>query len=135
MALVKSITQPSTVVTKYHRIRQIISLVWSDEGGHAEIWGEQFATTEARNDGATPVDETRFDCSLTTGEAAIIKRELYRAVKREYMADATDHIGPDDTTVAAMVSELNDDELAELFAAVDSEITSRKDNHDSSNNS
>lgn len=107
MALTKPIIQPSTIETDYHRIRQVISLVWQDDGGHAELFGEAYATEDARKDGAAPVDDrVRYDCDLTGEEAALIKRILYRAVKRSHMPDAKDHIEPDDTDVSDLLTEI-----------------------------
>jgi hypothetical protein len=103
MALTKTITQPSTVVTDYHRIQQIISLVWTNDGGRAELWGETYATADARANGAAPVDRPRYDCELTQTEAAAIKSILYRAVRRAHMPDATDHIEADDVEITEIV--------------------------------
>lgn len=107
MALSKTIVQPSTIETQYHRIRQVISLVWDEDGGRAELFGETYATEQAREDGASPVDPNiRFDCDLEPEEAALIKRVLYRAVRRAHMPEAENHIEPDDTDVSNLLTEL-----------------------------
>jgi len=105
MALTKPIEQPSSITTEYHRIKQVISLAWDGETPRVELWGETYATEQARKDGKAPVDGgMRYDCDLDPVEAAVIKAILYQAVKRAYMSDATDHVAKEDVDVAEVIA-------------------------------
>lgn len=114
MGLNKPITEPSTVVTEYHRLRNINGVTWNeDETASVNFAIESFINAEARNSGASPLDRPKVrDLLLTDVEAALVKKVLYTAIHRDEMfSDAQDIIGPTDPDMTPLVDVLLDWEV------------------------
>lgn len=127
MALTKKIKLPSDVDVDYWRIGTVHRIETRDDRtAAAEYTVEPYVSAAARAAGAEPAGKPALHrVTLTELEAAVIRRVLYGAERREHFPDAKDHVDDTDVPLTLMPTALKDWEVEAMAAAFNAELAKR----------